>query len=116
MEADTLGYDGGGRYAGGTTRPRWGMADSPAKGRQGHARTCGKRLVRRLGWTGWTDGWQPIVTRAAELLGHGFSEGFRLGYKGPRVQGWADNLKSARAHGDILQKKLYNEVREERMA
>ena len=50
------------------------------------------------------------------MIGQGFSEGFHLGYDGPRVRRWADNLKSAKAHKDIVQQKLDKEVSEGRMA
>ena len=64
------------------------------------------------------DGWLKAYSdqEAAELLRQGFEKGFRLGYQGPRVRRWADNLKSTNAHWDIVQGKLDKEVKEGRMA
>ena len=54
--------------------------------------------------------------KAAKLLRDCFRWGFRLHYDGPRVWRWADNLKSAKEHRDIVQTKLDKEVKEGRMA
>ena len=54
--------------------------------------------------------------KAAGLLKNGFHEGFHLGYKGPTVRRWADNLKSAKAQQEVVQTKLDKEVKEGRMA
>ena len=40
----------------------------------------------------------------------GFKVGFRLGYIGPRRPSFAQNLKSAKEHPDILRDKINNEV------
>ncbi|KAJ1200350.1 hypothetical protein NDU88_004174 [Pleurodeles waltl] len=46
----------------------------------------------------------------ARLLEWGFREGFRLGYQGPRHRRWADNLRSAKEHPQIVRDKIAKEV------
>ena len=53
---------------------------------------------------GWLSAYGDKAT--AKILERGFSEGFRLGYEGPRVRRGADNLKSAGTHREIVQGKL----------
>ncbi|KAJ1089134.1 hypothetical protein NDU88_002285 [Pleurodeles waltl] len=52
----------------------------------------------------------------SELLVRGFRNSFRLGYQGPRVRRWAENLRSVHGKEELVQKKLRKEVREGRMA
>ena len=51
----------------------------------------------------------------AQLLLDGFCYGFRLGYVGPRVACWAENLRSAKELPDVVWRKLLKEMRESRM-
>ena len=64
------------------------------------------------------EGWLSVYgdEKSARLIRQGFKEGFRLGYEGPRMRRWADNLKSAKANRGVVQAKLDKEVSEGRMA
>ncbi|KAJ1130744.1 hypothetical protein NDU88_009092 [Pleurodeles waltl] len=46
----------------------------------------------------------------AKVLFSGFLEGFRLRYQGPRMRRWANNLRSAREHPEVVRAKLKKEV------
>lgn len=51
-----------------------------------------------------------------EFLFHGFTNGFRLQFEGPRVFRDSQNLKSAVDHHDILMSKISQEIAEGRIA
>ena len=112
----SLWYNAGVRYTGGHRA----MVGDGRLTSQGQAWACrdlqqkARTPVRRDRKDRWLTAY--IDKRATEFLRHGFREGFRLGYEGPRVRRWAGNLKSAKAHGDIVQTQLDNDVREGRMA
>ncbi|XP_078520162.1 uncharacterized protein LOC144784925 [Lissotriton helveticus] len=53
---------------------------------------------------------------AAKILSWGFKIGFRIGYQGPRVGRWSDNLKSAKESPHVVRKKLDAELAAGRIA